>query len=551
MKNLMILVKMQLKERLNFKRLDVKNVSVFNIAVSILGALLKFFAVFAMCYALLFAAKSKSFFAPYTVPITVMSLLFVIMTALSALSCVIGITRSMYYSRDNAVLLTLPCMPIQVYASKLIIFFIFEYKRNLSFLVPLFIAYYSLQSYKLGAYFWLPVCMLFVSMFTVAVGALLSIPAMWIANFFRQHKGLQIGVLATAVALSVAGIFYAISLIPDQTNIAGTWSATSSKINEFFREYTQNYSFMFNITRIIVGEQGMDYHMALPFIPTAVRALLLLAISAVLLALGVVIVAPLFYAMASKPFEYLKKAVKPKRNKLRSRRFSAVYTEWLSAFKNSARISTNVGILIGLPMLMFFMNKVYGTIEVRSLGNHMILAFNVLIILLVVLNANCSSASIFSKDGRSNYLIKTQPSKYPILILSKLMPDTAFISLSLFFTFVVMAGTVDASFIDILVMMLSIGFIYLAHMLYSAELDLMNPQIELYATVGNTESNPNETRSTVTAFLLSFIVALAVFLLLLEGSGYVFTKLIIVSALALCYRVYIFFAKLRLYYNDR
>ena len=549
MKNLMILVKMQLKERLNFKRLDVKNVSVFNIAVSILGALLKFFAAFAMCYVLLYLAKTKSFFAPYTVPITVMSLLFLIMTALSALSCVVGITRSMYYSRDNAVLLTLPCMPIQVYASKLIIFFIFEYKRNLSFLVPLFIAYYSLQSYKVGAYFWLPVCMIFVSMFTVAVGALLSIPAMWIANFFRQHKGLQIGLMATVSISSIVGIFYAISLIPDKTNIAGTWSATSSKINAFFRDYTENYSFMFNVSRIIVGAQGADYHMQIPFASTMLRALILLVINAVLLVLGVLIVQPLFYKMASKPFEYLKKPVKPKQNKLRSRRFSAVYTEWLSAFKNSARISTDVGIFIGLPMLMFFMNKVYGTIEVRMLGSHMIVAFNVLIILLVVLNSNCSAASVFSKEGRSSYLIKTQPSKYPILILSKLMPDTAFVSVSLFATFLIMLGTLEASFIDILTIMLSIGFIYLAHMLYSAELDLMNPQIELYATVGNTESNPNETKSTVSAFLISFIVALAVFLLLLEGKGNVYAKLILVSALALCYRVYIFFAKLVLKFH--
>ena len=48
MKNLSILVKMQLKERLNFKRLDVKNIKIFNIVVSILGAILKFAAVFAL-----------------------------------------------------------------------------------------------------------------------------------------------------------------------------------------------------------------------------------------------------------------------------------------------------------------------------------------------------------------------------------------------------------------------------------------------------------------------------------------------------------------------
>ena len=34
MKNLMILVKMQLKEQLNFKRLDVENVSIFHIIAS-------------------------------------------------------------------------------------------------------------------------------------------------------------------------------------------------------------------------------------------------------------------------------------------------------------------------------------------------------------------------------------------------------------------------------------------------------------------------------------------------------------------------------------
>lgn len=551
MKNLMILVKMQLKERLNFKRLDVKDVKIFNVVVSILAAILKFALVFGLCYLLLFVAKFESFFGPDVIPPALMSILFLIMTALSAISCVVGLTRSMYYSRDNAVLLTLPCLPIQVYASKLIIFFIFEYKRNISFLVPLLMAYYSLQSYKVGAYFWLPVCMIFVSMFTVAVGALLSIPAMWIANYFRQRKWLQIGLLVTAVTASLVGLFYVINLIPDRTNIAGTWSVTASKIHAFFRDYYVNYRQVYSITQVVVGTQGIDYRMFIPFVPTLLKTLILLGINIGLIVAGVFIVKPLFYGMASKPFEYLKKAVKPKENKRRSRRWSAVYTEWLIAFKNSTRISTNVGILLGLPMLMFLMNKLYGTIEIKSLGNQMILGFNVLIILLVALNANCTAASIFSKEGRSSYLIKTQPSKYPILILSKLLPDTAFVSAGLFATFLIMLKTVDAKFIELSMLMLGIGCIYLAHMLYSAELDLMNPQIELYATVGNTESNPNETRSTVTAFIISFITAAAVFVLLLEGSGRVFFKLLLVSAFALCYRIYMFFAKLRLYYNDK
>ena len=39
-------------------------------------------------------------------------------------------------------------------------------------------------------------------------------------------------------------------------------------------------------------------------------------------------------------------------------------------------------------------------------------------------------------------------------------------------------------------------------MFYSAEMDIMNPQAEIYATVGNYDDNPNEMKATVTAFII-------------------------------------------------
>ena len=150
MKSLMILVKMQLKEQLNFKRLDIENVNRFHIIASILGAVLKFALVTALCVVFLIVSKLLGLFsfANLPVPSTVISLVFSVMLLASIISCVVGLTKSMYYARDNAVLLTLPCMPIQVYLSKLIIFFIFELKRNLSFIIPLFIAYFATHGYS-------------------------------------------------------------------------------------------------------------------------------------------------------------------------------------------------------------------------------------------------------------------------------------------------------------------------------------------------------------------------------------------------------------------
>jgi hypothetical protein len=96
--------------------------------LSVLSALLKFAAVVGLCYAFLIVSKLLGLFsfAGRPIPDTVISLIFSVMLLMSVISCTVGLTKSMYYARDNAVLLTLPCPSLHVYLSKLIIFFIFE-----------------------------------------------------------------------------------------------------------------------------------------------------------------------------------------------------------------------------------------------------------------------------------------------------------------------------------------------------------------------------------------------------------------------------------------
>ena len=553
MKNLAILVKMQLKEQLNFKRLEVENVKLFHVLLSILGTLLKFAMVTVLCGAFLIVSRTLGLFSVGTLPVpdSVISIVFSVMLLASVFSCMIGLTRSMYYARDNAVLLTLPCLPIQVYLSKLIIFFIFEIKRNFSFIVPLFLAYYIIRSYAWWTYPWMLLCILFVSLFTVSIGALLSIPAMWVANFFRQHRSLQVGGICAIVAAVIAAIFWGISLIPENIDLLATWKTTYWQIQDFLEGYKENLAPVYRMTQLLLGETE-SLVVSFPLGRTFGRFGLLVGASAFLIFLGLVIVRPLFYKMASTPFEYLKRQVKARPNRVRSRRFTSVYNEFLISVKSTDRLMSNVGIIVSVPMLIFLLNKIFLAMNTREMGDHMVVAFNVLIILLIVLNANCYASSIFSRDGRSSYLIKTQPSKYPILILSKLLPNTVFVCLSILASFFVMLLTMPLALGDLLMLIISIGMTYLAHMLYCAELDLMNPQIELYSTVGSSESNPNETRATLTAFVISFLVTGIIFFLLTENNDIgVYLKYIVVSAIALIYRTYIFFAKLRLYYKEK
>lgn len=552
MKSLYILVMMQLKEQMNFKRLKTENVKAFHILLSAVGSIIKFAAVTGLCIGFLYVSRTLGLFSFQGLPIpdTVISLVFSVMLILSIISCTAGLTKSMYYARDNAVLLTLPCPSLYVYLSKLIIFFIFEIKRNLSFLVPMFIAYFITHEYSPWAYVWMLFCMLWISLFTVAIGAIFSIPAMWIANFFRQNKWIQIASLAATVVGAAVALFYAISLIPANIDLVEAWSTIYWEIQDFLAAYASNFSYLYDFTRMLLGEvESLSIYF--PIDRTFYRFLQLAIPTLAILGAGLLIVRPLFYKMASTPFEYLKKPVKPKKNKAKNKVFSSIYTNFLITVKNTNTIFANVGILISVPMLIFLLNKIFLAMKTREMGDNMIVAFNILIMLLIVLNSNCSIASLYSRDGQSSYLIKTLPSKYTLPVVTKLLPNTTFGAVAILATAPVMVMTLPLSMVDVAHIILSIEFIFIAHMFYSAQLDLMNPQSQLYASVGSTVSNPNETKSTVSAFLISFFTAAVIFVLLFEGEGHVYSKLIFVSLGAFIYRTWMFFSMLKLYYKEK
>ena len=190
--------------------------------------------------------------------------------------------------------------------------------------------------------------------------------------------------------------------------------------------------------------------------------------------------------------------------------------------------------------------------NVAEFGEYMIVAFNILIILLIALNANVYASSVYSRDGRSSYLMKTQPTKPIYLILAKLVPNTLFVTLSFIITGFVIADLTHVSTGDTALLMLGLYFIYLTHLFMCAESDLMNPQTEIYATVGNNDSNPNETKSTAIAFGASFVIALIVMgLLSLKENQNVYLKLMLVALAVLCRKVYVFVDKIKLYFKEK
>ena len=547
---------MQLKEKLGAKRVEKHGSKSFNVLLSVFTAILKFAMVTVLCGAFITVAKMFSLFNyPGYVPQSAISLAFLVMSAFSLLSCTIGLTKSLYYSRDNAVLLTYPCTPNQIFLSKIIIFYVFELIRNLSFIVPVFVAYFITHGYAFYYYIWLLFCFVFVSMLTVAIAALLSIPGMWIANLFNQHALLQKIVLVILVGSVIAGVFYAINLIPVNIDLRQQSPFIKKQIRNFVDGYaysnvqTKALNPVFNLTIILLG--SADF-VSFSLGGNLLRLLLLIGAIGVFAALSALIVRPLFYTMASKPFEFLKKNVKPKKNRVYNKKIAAFVNEMLVAIKSSDRIYSNVAILFATPILIFFLNKVFAAMSIAELGQFMVSTVNVLIIMLILLNSNTYAASIFSKEGRSSYLIKTQPTNPFGLLVAKLVPNTLFVTLSLILTYIVMYKTCGLTGIDLFYLLAGIWFIYLAHLVLCAELDIMNPQNEVYATMGSSESNPNEAKATAIAFVLAFATAAMVFFILQKHEPYnLYLKILLVGIAAFAIKAFMFYQNVKLYYKEK
>ncbi|MBR4836251.1 MAG: hypothetical protein IKU99_04485 [Clostridia bacterium] len=563
MENLITLVKMQLKEKLNLKSLEREKISAFKLLTDIVFAIIKFAVITGVFVVLLFLINYLGVFnVVQRTPTPVMSIAFGVLFITSVFSCTAGLTKAIYFSRDNAILLTLPCKPVQVFLSKLIIFFAFELKRNFNFMVPLFVAFYILHGYSVGAYIWLLVCFVFISLLTVVIGSLLSIPAMWISNIFRQHRSLQIGSLVALVGAVTFLLFFAVSRIPKNLDLLSEWPFITMDIQNFLSKvYPVKFEAFFDMTAMFLGE-GLLY-VTFPIGATISKFGILLGLIALLFALVMIIVLPLFYKMASSPFEYLKKAVKAKQNKVHNSNITTFFTEMIGAIKNPARMFSNIGIFISLPLLTFLLNRLFFAMNTDEMGDNMVIAFNAMIILLIALNSNVTASSVYSRDGRAAYLIKTQPTKPDAILFSKLLPDAVFCLAGLIATTVILLTSSNIGVINSIVLMLGIIFIFFSHLLYCGELDLLNPQHEIYATVGASDNNPNETKATLFAFIISFLTSGVIFLLLLDKTDAissinmgsialdtVYLKLFLVGLGCMIFRIFRFFSTVKLYYKE-
>ena len=116
--NIKTLSLMQLKEKMDLSFLGNFKKTLFKT----IWTIVEFAVVAVVCYFVFYFAGILGVFSLIgDVPTSVMTIVFTLMMALSLVSTTAGLVKSLYFSKDNSVLLTLPVTPSLVFLSKLVV----------------------------------------------------------------------------------------------------------------------------------------------------------------------------------------------------------------------------------------------------------------------------------------------------------------------------------------------------------------------------------------------------------------------------------------------
>ena len=670
-KGLKTLVLMQLKERLNISFMaDKKNAL---LKISLYALLLV--GLTGIIYVLFFLLKFLGVLFEGGMPVSMFNIFFYILITVNILGCINDLTNTLFFSEDNLVLLSYPVKGNTIFFSKLLVFYILQLLKSFTTIVPLFIAYGIFGGFRIGFYPWLLFCFFLIAMLPVAIASVFTIPYMYIKTFFKQHLYLQNSLYFIFLIGITVLIFYLVDLIPENLEIATKWATVYfPAITNFTQQFEKFVGPLVFLPRLLMGyvPGGINNPTYLTIFNKYTFPILMGLIGVIIVCLVISNFAakPLFFHMATRPFEYKKKKIKndftlhndsgnifteyafipvlensdinvintlkkllrrilnnqkifedgkiddkqilslldkyqtgeekiqftaisydefkkkqtpgyivvidnnvpslvvvqsfkkdkiccydpkhlPHKNHPKNPYISALWKDILLSFRNPGEIWTNYLLFVAAPIAVLILNSIFEAMKQSSLGVNFTILFNVFIILMITLASSTTMASIYSREGNTSYLLKAAPVNYVSILSSKLIIRAIIMTGSIIFTTIVYSNHSSVLYIRFDLLFFSFWFVYLAHLLWSAELDFMNPQDHLYADAGQNVPNKNETLSAILVFIIAIVFAAIAFFLCWESISTAFIKLFFISLAFLIMRIILYVTKILGYRTSR
>ena len=532
LERLLILTKLQLS---NIVRLRIANKGRFfgNVA---LRALVVIILSIVMTYVLHFISDFLY------IPVNHHFIIFVLIITqgMGIISATSGLMNDLYHSKDNQILLSLPANNNEVYISKLMVFYINEFLKNLYLLAPVLIAF-GIQNDIMFLYFVNIVPMLvLLPLLVVLAASLLSMPAVFVRNLLKDKRMLSSVLFLVVVGVLFRAVLALLAYIPYPIRIVQLYNRFMIGIT-MFMQASSRYGLIYTV----VGE--LLYGIK-PFL----NYVILLSVTGVLVLMTVLVSRPLFFKLTSSSAEAARTKPHTHANKASTNVFMTFLRKELTVNRRSLNeLLDNYTILLSLPFFMVILNHIYMGMNRSTFGNQLVTVFNVLITLLLVTSANTASATAITTEGGEFTLLKTAPSDTARIAWAKIAFNIVFsfviilISFILFRIVMPLYPAGDTWGLFVFVVLVNAG-----HILWSFQLDIMNPKIREYAATGSLSGNTNVTASVRVGFVLAIVFSVLAAITAIYLESIAWTIMIGVAAAFFVLRFVFFRNFLNAYFRD-
>lgn len=485
-------------------------------------------------------------------------------TILNLISVTLGLVKSLYHAEDNKVLATYPTTSARLFLSKILVFELFELKKSFDILLPISLGFLIIavrfNAISIPLVIWSILPLVMVITITVLLGALLSIPTLFIYNFFKRHPLVEVVGLAAIIGGVTFLLIWLINLIPENKgdiDINTSYGAIKQAFDNFViifakAVYPVNFAY-----RTMVGESGAYITNKFTWL-TLGRFGIMIAVAGVLFGLAFLIIKPFYFGMMTKTFEFDKSPVdSSKKNKKREKHWAIILKETKLTLRDFDISGSYLGVYIAAPILLLLIDKVFRAMATSTTGDLMVIAFNILLIALPILSSSTIASTLYSREGRTAYFKKTKPILPYFPLTAKIVFNLVFVIPSIAACSYIFVKFTNQDAVSGVMLAFTILALEYGHVFFSASLDIMNPQNEVYATEGESVSNPNERRSTFVAFITALLFAGLAFLFFDESMKRydsfkpAFFKLMIIAVLFAIGCIVLFFIKVKAFYNDR
>jgi hypothetical protein len=553
---LLILVAMQMK---NLFDLNFLNQTASFIRTSVFF-LLRLISTFLIFYGIFYLASFLKIFhnSPF-LPTGLITTILTMVMVMSTISATTGLMKSFFIASENKVLLTFPIFPTHIFFSKIIVYYLIELKKTITFLLPMLLALGTLSPVSGFFYVWVFPAMLIVSFFPVLIGAILSVPVQALFIYFARFPWLKYTLLFAILGTSIYIIVQLIDLIPTNINILYYWGP----IKSLFTSITLYVEETFQVVGLLVTLVFGQYTNLMEFrYDTGNFYQVLLGAFA-----GISLFIFIGYGLAKWLFLYLEgqaDAITPISKPTRT--FRPTNLLYLAVFMNEIKLafrSKNFIVkfllpYLAMPIYILLINQIFSAMNLYAAGKMVVQVFNLFILVLFYASMNAELANFFTSEGAMTTLNRTHPLNTVRFILTKVSLYLLISLISLGFAFIIFQEFMNYTFFNFLLVFLSIVALITAHFLHTILIDLLRIDVATRTQTYSYQRNIKESQSVTVAFIMALITFIATLGWLLEENILpdvaltpAFFKLMVIALLILGWQMYLFQAKINAYYTEK